>query len=145
MEYLLGIDVSTTATKALLLDTKGSVVAVGATEYPFDTPQPLWSEQDPPVWWFAAVHSIGDALQAAGAKPEEIRAIGLTGQMHGLVMLNKDGSIMRPSILWNDQRNASLSWRQRQTSAASSFPLEAHTNSIVGIRPLTTSSVVYAD
>ena len=56
--YLLGIDVSTTATKALLLDNMGKVIAVAATEYGFDTPHPLWSEQDPAIWWYAAVRSI---------------------------------------------------------------------------------------
>ena len=104
MAYLLGIDVSTTATKALLIDEQGAVVAVGATEYAFDTPQPLWSEQDPPVWWYGAVQSIRQALDTSGVKGDEIAAIGLTGQMHGLVLLNGDGSVLRPSILWNDQR-----------------------------------------
>lgn len=104
MAYLLGIDVSTTATKALLIDHKGKVVAVSANEYSFDTPHPLWSEQDPPVWWYGAMQSIRSVLADSGATGDDIDAIGLTGQMHGLVLLNGDGSVLRPSILWNDQR-----------------------------------------
>jgi xylulokinase len=102
--YLLGIDVSTTATKALLIDQQGAVKAVSANEYAFDTPRPLWSEQDPPVWWYGALQSIRTVLAESGVSGEEIAAIGLTGQMHGLVLLNHDGSVLRPSILWNDQR-----------------------------------------
>lgn len=104
MAYLLGIDVSTTATKALLIDEHGAVVAVSATEYAFDTPHPLWSEQDPPVWWFGAVHSIRQVLADAGIDGSQVAAVGLTGQMHGLVLLNEEGSVLRPAILWNDQR-----------------------------------------
>lgn len=104
MSYLLGIDVSTTATKSLLIDGEGKVVATAATEYPFDTPKPLWSEQDPPVWWYAAVQSTRRAIAKAKIDPNAIAGIGLTGQMHGLVLLDERGSIMRPAILWNDQR-----------------------------------------
>lgn len=104
MSYLLGIDLSTTATKALLLDETGNVVAGAATEYPFESPQPLWSEQDPPVWWYAAVQSTRQAIAQSGIDPAAIAGVGLTGQMHGLVLLNDRGSIMRPAILWNDQR-----------------------------------------
>ena len=104
MAYLLGIDVATTATKALLIDQQGAVTAVSANEYSFDTPHPLWSEQDPPVWWYGAIQSIRAVLAESGVSGDEIAAIGLTGQMHGLVLLNDDGSVLRPSILWNDQR-----------------------------------------
>lgn len=106
MSYLLGIDLSTTATKALILDEAGRVVASAATEYPFETPEPLWSEQDPPVWWYAAVQSTRHAIAQAGIPTDAIAGVGLTGQMHGLVLLNEYGSIMRPAILWNDQRTA---------------------------------------
>lgn len=102
--YLLGIDVSTTATKALLIDSMGKVVAVAATKYPFDTPQPLWSEQDPAVWWYAAVQSIHEVLAESAIDPAQIAAIGLTGQMHGLTLLDDEGVVIRPAILWNDQR-----------------------------------------
>ena len=104
--YLLGIDVSTTATKALLIDEAGAVVAVGASQYPFETPRPLWSEQDPGLWWQGLVASVRGVLAEAGVPPEDIAGIGLTGQMHGLVLLDQAGEVLRPSILWNDQRTA---------------------------------------
>ena len=104
--YLLGIDVSTTAVKALLIDEKGRVVAQASTPHPLSTPKPLWSEQNPQDWWNGAVSSIRQALQRAGIRGEAVRAIGLTGQMHGLVLLNDKNEILRPAILWNDQRTA---------------------------------------
>lgn len=104
--YLLGIDVSTTATKALLIDSAGKVVGVAATEYVSATPHPLWSEQDPALWWFAAVQSIRRLLVATAVDPARIVAVGLTGQMHGLTLLDGEGSVLRPAILWNDQRTA---------------------------------------
>ncbi|MCE7989059.1 MAG: xylulokinase [Caldilinea sp. CFX5] len=106
MTYLLGIDVSTTATKALLIDERGAVVAVAATEYDFETPQPLWSEQDPALWWYGAIRSIRAVLEQSGVDPSAIHGIGLTGQMHGLVLLDGAGQVLRPAILWNDQRTA---------------------------------------
>ncbi|MEZ4870341.1 MAG: xylulokinase [Caldilineaceae bacterium] len=106
MTYLLGIDVSTTATKALLIDEEGNVVAVAAHEYDFETPQPLWSEQDPALWWQGAITSIQQVLTQSGVTPSAIRGVGLTGQMHGLVLLDAQGEVLRPSILWNDQRTA---------------------------------------
>jgi xylulokinase len=103
-DYFLGIDVSTTATKALLIDTGGQVVAVASTEYPFETPQPLWSEQHPDLWWDGAQKSIRAVILKSGAAAQNIRAVGLTGQMHGLVLLDERGQVLRPAILWNDQR-----------------------------------------
>lgn len=104
MTYLLGIDVSTTATKALLIDDQGDVAAVAATEYGFDTPRPLWSEQDPALWWDGAVRSIQMVLDKAAIDPNDVAGIGLTGQMHGLVLLDEHGAVLRPALLWNDQR-----------------------------------------
>ena len=104
--YLLGIDVSTTATKALLIDEHGAVVAVAATEYPFETPHPLWSEQDPSLFWTGAMQSIRQVLVKSGVQPAQIAAVGLTGQMHGLTLLDAQGAVLRPCILWNDQRTA---------------------------------------
>lgn len=104
MSYFLGVDSSTTATKALLMDAEGSIVATGRSEYDFDTPKPLWSEQSPELWWQATVVAINQAIMAGGISPVNVRGIGLTGQMHGLVMLDGNGDVLRPSILWNDQR-----------------------------------------
>lgn len=104
MAYFLGIDVSTTATKALLIDDSGAVVAVAASSYGFETPRPLWSEQDPALWWDGACRSIRAVLAEAGVAPGAVQAMGLTGQMHGLVLLDERGAVLRPAILWNDQR-----------------------------------------
>jgi xylulokinase len=104
MGHVLGIDVSTTATKAVLVDESGSVVGVAASEYGFSVPRPLWSEQEPTVWWDGAVAAIRSVLAATGLAGSEIVAVGLTGQMHGAVLLDAAGQPLRPAILWNDQR-----------------------------------------
>ncbi|MBI1293605.1 xylulokinase [bacterium] len=106
MPYVIGIDSSTTATKALLIDETGAIVAVAATEYEYATPHPLWSEQDPDLWWHGTVQSIRSVLAASGIDPADVVGVGLTGQMHGLVLLDEAGQVLRPSILWNDQRTA---------------------------------------
>ena len=106
MPYFLGLDVSTTATKALLLDERGTVVGVAAAEYGYETPRPLWCEQDPALWWDGAVQSIRAVLEQSNVAAEEIAAVGLTGQMHGLVLLDAKGQVLRPALLWNDQRTA---------------------------------------
>jgi len=106
MACVLGIDVSTTATKAVLIDETGSVRGVAASEYGFDVPRPLWSEQDPRLWWDGTVAAIGSVLAATGVPGGDVVAIGLTGQMHGLVLLDERDAVLRPAILWNDQRTA---------------------------------------
>src|SRR5919201_1194986 len=103
---LLGIDVSTTGAKALLIDRSGGVVASTTTPLTLSTPQPLWSEQDPREWWGGVVSSTRRALLEARAGGEQVAAVGLTGQMHGLVLLDERGEVLRPAILWNDQRTA---------------------------------------
>lgn len=102
--YFIGIDSSTTATKAILIDREGKIIAIASSEYSFETPFPLWSEQDPQLWWNATVESIRQAVKAGGIAPQDVKGIGLTGQMHGLVILDQDGQVLRPAILWNDQR-----------------------------------------
>ncbi len=104
MSLFIGIDSSTTATKALIIDHQGQVVASGVTTYPYETPKPLWSEQDPQLWVDATFASIRQALAAGHIDPAAIAGIGLTGQMHGLVLLDEAGRVLRPAILWNDQR-----------------------------------------
>ena len=106
MSYYLGIDSSTTATKALLVDPTGKVVGVASAEYPYETPRPLWSEQDPNLWWRGAQEAIQKVLDATGISGEDIEAIGLTGQMHGMVALDGNGEVLRKAILWNDQRTS---------------------------------------
>jgi xylulokinase len=104
MTYFLGIDVSTTSAKALLMDGSGKVVASASTPLTLQTPRPLWSEQNPHDWWEATVASIRAALEQAQVAGAAVQAIGLTGQMHGLVLLDEKGAVLRPAILWNDQR-----------------------------------------
>ncbi len=104
MTLLLGIDLSTTGAKALLIDEKGSVVSSATTPLSLSTPRDLWSEQEPREWWEATVKSVKQALSVANSSGEEVAAIGLTGQMHGLVVLDDEGEVLRPAILWNDQR-----------------------------------------
>lgn len=104
MSLVLGVDVSTTATKAVLQDAEGTVKAVGTSAYPYETPRPLWSEQDPALWWDATGIAVRAALGAAGADATAVEAVGLTGQMHGLVALDARDEVLRPAILWNDQR-----------------------------------------
>ncbi len=106
MSHVLGLDVSTTATKAVLVDPKGTVAAVGVSEYGFEVPRPGWSEQDPARWWTATVAAIRSALTTAGVDGSHVEAIGLAGQMHGLVVLDEADEVLRPAILWNDQRTA---------------------------------------
>ncbi len=106
MGVVLGIDVSTTATKAILVDEDGRVVGIASSEYGFEVPHPLWAEQDPALWWTAAQEVIPRALAAAGVTGDDVAAVGLTGQMHGLVLLDAAEAVIRPAILWNDQRTA---------------------------------------
>ncbi len=104
MAYFLGIDVSTTATKALLIDEKGVVAAAASAPHTLQTPRPLWSEQNPHEWWQATSTAVRQALDKGGVTGESVLAVGLTGQMHGLVLLDDGGHVLRPAILWNDQR-----------------------------------------
>lgn len=103
-EYYLGIDISTTGSKALLIDEHGQVAAIATSHHTLQSPQPLWSEQNPAEWWTAASKAIRQVLEKANIEVESVAAIGLTGQMHGLVLLDESGNILRPAILWNDQR-----------------------------------------
>ena len=114
MTFLLGIDVGTSATKAVLCDDQGRVKGSGSAEYPLLTPRPGWTEQEPAQWWRAAVAASRAAVSDAGARSGDVRAISFSGQMHGSVLLDPEtlgaqGKIvraLRPAILWNDQRTA---------------------------------------
>jgi xylulokinase len=100
MATVVGLDVGTTAVKALALSDDGSIVARAEREYGLSTPRPGWSEQDPHDWWRATEHALHDL---GVDRPD---GIGLSGQMHGLVALDSAGAVIRPAILWNDQRTA---------------------------------------
>ncbi|HVL39785.1 MAG TPA: FGGY family carbohydrate kinase, partial [Fimbriimonadaceae bacterium] len=99
MPTLLGIDVGTSGAKAVLIDQDGRVVASASAEYPLSIPKPLWAEQDPQDWW----QGVQDCLAQIPQTPD---VIGLTGQMHGSVFLDESDEVIRPAILWNDQRTA---------------------------------------
>jgi xylulokinase len=103
---LLGIDLGTSAVKALLIEEDGRVLASASYEYPMLTPKPHWTEQHAPEWWTHTVKAIRSVLAKAGVKGDAVRSIGLTGQMHGLTLMDKSGNVLRPAILWNDQRTA---------------------------------------
>ena len=104
MNYYLGLDIGTSSTKAILIDKQGDIKANVTASYDFETPKPLWAETNPEHWWTATQKCIKKIL-STGIKSEEIKGIGLTGQMHGLVVLNKDAEVIRPCIMWNDQRS----------------------------------------
>lgn len=104
MAYLLGIDVGTSGAKTILCDHNGRIAAEAVAEYPVHTPKPGWSEQDPEDWWRGVVKSVRKAMAAAGVKGPQIVGVGLSGQMHGSVFLDKDGKVIRKALLWNDQR-----------------------------------------
>lgn len=100
----LGIDVGTSGTKVLAINGEGKILASGVGEYPCYAPKPLWSEQNPEDWWQAVVKVVPEVLAKGGIKGSDVKAIGLSGQMHGSVFLDKSDRVIRPAILWNDQR-----------------------------------------
>ncbi len=102
--YYIGIDLGTSAAKLLLVDEAGIVVGEVTKEYPISFPHPGWSEQEPADWWSAVLAGVPELI--SGVDVKEVRGIGLGGQMHGLVALDKDDSVIRPAILWNDGRTA---------------------------------------
>jgi xylulokinase len=103
---LLGIDISTTGAKALLINSTGKAMASATTPLALSTPRPLWSEQHPEEWWQGVVQAVRRVLSESGVPATAVAAVGLTGQMHGLVLLDAKGDWLRPAILWNDQRTA---------------------------------------
>ena len=104
MIYFLGIDIGTTGAKAILMDVNGVVITTATNQYPMFTPHPQWAEQNPDDWWTATCNSIKNIISQAKINVSDIKGIGLTGQMHGLVTLNRDKKVLYPCIMWNDQR-----------------------------------------
>ena len=102
----LGIDIGTGGSRALIVDARGKVRAgVTAAHEDMRMERPLWAEQRPENWWDAAVEAIRGALAQARVTGDEIRGVGLSGQMHGLVLLDAGGQVIRPSLIWCDQRS----------------------------------------
>lgn len=118
MSHVLGLDISTTATKAVLLGSDGAIAATAAAEYPYEMPQPLWSEQDPRRWWEGTIEAVRAALAQTGRSGDDVEAVGLAGQMHGLVLLDAADEVLRRAILWNDQRTAAECDRIREIVGA---------------------------
>ena len=106
MEYLLGIDIGTSGTKTAIFSRDGKVIASDNSEYPLYQPQNGWAEQRPEDWWKAVCKTCRSVLLKSKVSPDDIKGIGLTGQMHGLVMLDKYNKVIRPSIIWCDNRTA---------------------------------------
>ncbi len=104
MSVFLGIDVGTSGTKTLAIDGDGRILADALETYPCHAPRPLWSEQDPDDWWRATIRSLRRVMKQAKLKPADVKSIGLSGQMHGSVFLDKNDKVIRRAILWNDQR-----------------------------------------
>jgi xylulokinase len=102
----LGIDIGTSGTKSLAIDESGKILASASAEYPAYHPKPGWSEQHPTDWWDATVATIGALLKRGKIRKGDVRGIGLSGQMHGSVFLDKNHEVIRPALLWNDQRTA---------------------------------------
>lgn len=106
MSAYLGIDIGTSGTKTLLISERGDILSEASAGYPLHHPKPLWSEQDPEDWWQATVKTVRAAVKKARVKAADVKAIGLSGQMHGSVFLDKRGKVVRRALLWNDQRTA---------------------------------------
>lgn len=106
MEYVIGVDLGTSGTKTVLFSTDGQPIASKTIEYPLYQPQNGWAEQAPEDWWHAACGSMKEVISKSGINPKDIKGIGISGQMHGLVMLDKAGNVLRRSIIWCDQRTA---------------------------------------
>ncbi|MCK4401108.1 xylulokinase [bacterium] len=107
MEYVIGIDIGTTGTKTLLCSSKGEIISSSLKEYSISHPKPGWAEQDPADWWMATIESIRFVLNEANINREDVKAVGLTGQMHGAVFLDSNNNVLRSAILWCDQRTSS--------------------------------------
>jgi len=103
--HFIGIDVGTTGTRAVIVDEQGRVIASATAEHaPFASPQTGWAEQDPRDWWRAAGEAVRSVLSRASVASDSILAVGLTGQMHGAVLLDERSEVLRPAIIWCDQR-----------------------------------------
>ena len=110
-KYLIGLDIGTSGTKCILADDEGTVIASSTQEYPLYTPKPGWAEQDPQDWWDAVVRGLKVILGKADVNPADIAGLSYSGQMHGLVALDERLEVIRPSILWCDQRTqAQCDW-----------------------------------
>jgi xylulokinase len=106
MAYVIGVDIGTSGTKTVLFDEKGNTIASDLKEYDMYQPYPNWAEQNPEDWWSAVALSIKEVIKKSGIDSVNILGVGLSGQMHGLVLLDKEDKVLRPAIIWCDQRTS---------------------------------------
>ena len=104
MKYLMGIDLGTSGMKTVLFDETGKKISLATAEYPLKQPQNGWAEQDPNHWWKACIATVSEVINKSNIDSSNIAGIGLSGQMHGLVLLDECGEVLRDSILWCDGR-----------------------------------------
>ncbi|MBI5959239.1 MAG: xylulokinase [Chloroflexi bacterium] len=107
-DIVLGLDLGTQSCKCIILDAEGQFLGVGQQGYDLLTPRPHWVEQDPQCWWSAAVSAIRQAMRQANVSTARVQGIGVTGQMHGAVLLGPTLAPLRPAIIWMDRRSANL-------------------------------------
>jgi len=103
-KYVISVDIGTSGCKTLIVDENQDVIAAETMEYPLYTPKPGWTEQDPADWWDATAKTMRAVIHKSSVNPEHIAGVGLSGQMHGMVPLDKNAGVLRRAILWNDQR-----------------------------------------
>lgn len=115
MSYVIGIDLGTSAVKTVLVDRSGNVIAEQSESYPLSQPMPGHSEQSPEDWVAKTILSLGKLLESSGVKPSEVEGLSFSGQMHGLVLLDSAGKVLRPAILWNDTRTTAQCRRIEET------------------------------
>ena len=126
MAYLLGVDCGTSGTKTVLFDEKGSVIASASAEYPLYQPQNGYAEQDAADWKNAMLETISAVVAKSGIDSADIAGIGLSGQMHGLVMLGADGNVLRKAIIWCDQRTGAQVDKMNELAGAKIAEISAN-------------------
>ena len=113
-KYLIGLDLGTSSVKAVMIDKNGQTLNEADEEYAISSPKPGWAEQDPEGWLKASVHVVSSLMKKSGVDRQKIAALGLSGQMHGLVVIDRDGVVLRPAIIWADRRSAPQAQRIKE-------------------------------
>ncbi|MEK4293130.1 xylulokinase [Paenibacillus sp. FSL H8-0261] len=118
MKYVIGVDLGTSAVKTVLVDPQGKVAFEHSESYPLSRPQPNWSEQNPEDWVKGTLVSLRRLIEVSGIDPSQVDGLSFSGQMHGLVLVDKEGQVLRPAILWNDTRTTAQCRRIEKTLGA---------------------------
>ena len=106
MDYVAGIDLGTSSVKVVLMDAAGHIAGSTGNGYPIQMPRFGWAEQNPEDWWTATKEALRGAMSRSGIRGTQIKGIGFSGQMHGLVLLDQTGAVVSPAIIWMDQRSS---------------------------------------